>query len=484
MAAVLGVNNLAVAEAPVTTVATTSAPTSAPATKPATAPSTTTIANIGSLKMAFDAPGYFEPVESTEVRFRFKAYAGELTVDNIVANGASVKKGDRILVIDPTNLVKQLDAAENELTVSTANLEKALADAKLSEEADGMALKSSQNGLKDAEEALKFWEKVDGPHMLKSWDLQVKQWTDNVDDRADELDQLKKMYKSEELTSATADIVVRRSIRALDQAKINSEMMKEQIAKYKETAYPNSKRGVTDAVDRARNSLASVQVAQKAGKISRSAGLVTAKAANAAVSQKVADLKEDLEKLTVIAPADGIVWYGQLNMGNWVGGDAKAMKVGEKVTAGTVLLTHHIAGKLQGVVELSETKYFTVPDGAKARLSVSAFPNMHLDGVCKVVARTPIAGQGGQIYPMKIVIDNVDAKILPGMKSSVKIEVPPLDKVLLIPTSAVVDSAVYVHEKNGTDVRKPVVTGYGDGKQVQIVSGINEGDEVLTQGKP
>ena len=82
------------------------------ATAPATAPAAATSpVSKGSLKIAFDAPGYFEPVESTEVRLRFKAYAGELTIDSIAPSGAAVKKGDRILVIDPTNLVKKLDAA-------------------------------------------------------------------------------------------------------------------------------------------------------------------------------------------------------------------------------------------------------------------------------------------------------------------------------------------------------------------------------------
>jgi len=44
---------------------------------------------------------------------------------------------------------------------------------------------------------------------LKQIDLALQQYDDQVKDAADELDQLKKMYKSEELTNATADVVVR-----------------------------------------------------------------------------------------------------------------------------------------------------------------------------------------------------------------------------------------------------------------------------------
>src|SRR5258708_4627231 len=51
---------------------------SAPASKPAAAE--VTPVNRGSLPMKFDAAGYFEPVDPVEVRLRFKAYAGDLTI--------------------------------------------------------------------------------------------------------------------------------------------------------------------------------------------------------------------------------------------------------------------------------------------------------------------------------------------------------------------------------------------------------------------
>ena len=147
-------------------------------------------------------------------------------------------------------------------------------------------------------------------------------------------------------------------------------------------------------------------------------------------------------------------------------------------------MTHYLPGKLQVVTDLAEAKYFSVPDGAKAIVAVNAFAEMHLDGICKVIARTPVMGQAGSVYPMKISVGDVNAKILPGMKTNVHVDVPALEKVLLVPTTAVFDSAVYVHDKAGNDTRKVIVTGYSDGKQIQIISGVDEGDEVLTQGKP
>lgn len=458
---------------------------SPPATKPSTTSAAITTAKRGSLPMQFDATGYFEAVDPVEVRLRFKQYAGELTINAIVPSGASVKKGDKLLEIDPVPLKKLLDAAENDLAMAKANLEKSEADFKLSEASEALTLKTTKDSLQDAEDAVKWWEQVDGPQMLKGWDLQVKQYQHNVDDRTDELNELKKMYKTEELTSATADIVVKRAVRGLEQAKIGLDMEKERIEKFKATAYPASKRTVTDALQKAKQALASLEVAQTHVKAQWVSILFTSRTAVATAAQKVSELRGDLDKLTVLAPVDGVVWYGQLAMGNWSGSDPKPMHVGEKVAAQQqMLMTVYVPGKLRLVADLAEAKYFSVPAGTKATITPTAFPEVRIDGKCDAVPRTAISTQAGPIYPLVIGAGDVDPRLIPGMKASVHLDVPPRENVLLLPTSAVRDGAIWVHEKDGAEKKQMVVTGHSDGKSIEIVSGLDEGAEVLTQAKP
>ena len=190
----------------------------APATQPATQASTT-IAKRGSLSIVVDGQGAFDPVDPFEVRPRFKGYNGELTINNIARNGAAVKKGDVLLEIDPAAMKRMLAAAENEALAAKATLERAQADAKVAEHADALALRQQEQSLKEAEQGVKWFETVDGPQYLKQVDLSVKQAENQMNDEQDELDQLKKMYKSEELTNATADIVVKRAVRQLDLSK-------------------------------------------------------------------------------------------------------------------------------------------------------------------------------------------------------------------------------------------------------------------------
>jgi len=62
------------------------------------------------------------------------------------------------------------------------------------------------------------------------------------------------------------------------------------------------------------------------------------------------------------------------------------------------------------------------------------------------------------------------------------LDVPAVENLLLVPSSAVVSGNVWVREK-GSVRKKAVVTGRSDGKSIEIVRGLSEGEEVLTQGK-
>ena len=460
-------------------------PTTEPATtKPVTTSPSTIHVKRGSVALKFDSTGYLEPIEPTEVRLRFKQYAGELTINSIVANGATVAKGDALLVIDPAPLKKLLDSAENELAWATATLEKNEAEYKLSEASEALMLKTQTDGLKDAENALAWWEKVDGPQMLKGWDLQLQQYQHQVDDKSDELEQLKKMYKTEELTSATADIVVKRALRGYEQAKTALEMEKDRIDKDKTLYYPAAKRGVTDGLTKSQQAMALYMVQRESTKAQWKSALFGSRAAHTAAAQKVAELQGDLEKLTVTAAVDGIVWYGQFLNGSWFGGDTKSMRPGEKLALGGVPLTVYAPGKLRVVVDLSEAKYFSVPTGTKATATPTAFPELRVEGKCDAPPRTAMGTQDrGAVYPMKINSGGVDARLIPGMKVSVHLEVPPIEGVLTLPVTAVANGDAWVKDKNGRETKRPVVTGRTDGKVIEIVSGLEDGEEVLVAAK-
>jgi len=368
---------------------------------------------------AAGAEGYLQPVDPVEVRLRPKAYAGDLMIVAIAANGISVKSGDVLLQIDPEPLNRQLAAAENDLTVAQANVDKAEADAKTAAHSDELALRQQVDASHQADDAVKWWENVDGPRMVLQEELGLKVAQASVDDQQDELDQLKKMYKSEELTNATADIVVKRALRSLEQSKAQLLMTQQQIEKFKSFQYPIEKQRPLDAQMSARLATQQMHDAQAQAAVVRKAGLVAAHAALDDAQRKVSELQSDAAQLTVRAPWAGVVAYGTFTQGAFQA-DPKALRPGEKVAPQQVLITLYNPGRLAARVDLPEAKFAKLAPGVTATVQSEAFPALTMQGICEPAIRTPLKeGSDSPAYIQTVQLLDLSPRLAPGSKVKV-----------------------------------------------------------------
>lgn len=456
-----------------------------PATRPAPSQSSekTHIVKKGDLNLDIQTEGILQPAEAFELRLKLKAYGSPLTIVSIAAPWTSVKKGDLLLECESTEFKWAMEGAENALASARANLKKAEADAELSVKGEALALRMQEEATKNAEASVRWFETMEGPHMLLQADLAVKSQKDSIEDQESELNQLRKMYKSEELTNATADIVIKRAVRSLERSRIALKMTQERTEKTKTTDYPIAKQRVSDALEQARNALASLKVAQEASAVARRASLSAARIAVEQAEQKLNDLRNDAGFLLVKSPVDGVVVYGQMANGVWQGADPKAMKPGDKLSPGQTVMRVYTPGKMQMDIGLSEMQAFWIAPSLKVRVTPAAFPLTSYEGVCGPVVAMPKGNPGVFGYQITTTLANVDPRIVPGMKATARIEAARLKDVLLVPVSSVSDSKVSVKVKDGGFETRSVVLGKSDGQQVEITSGLSDGDEILLQAK-
>jgi multidrug efflux pump subunit AcrA (membrane-fusion protein) len=181
---------------------------------------------------------------------------------------------------------------------------------------------------------------------------------------------------------------------------------------------------------------------------------------------------------------DGTVAYGQVINGNWQGGDPRMLRVGERALPQAVLMTLYTPGKLRLVVDLPESRYFAIKSDQKVSISPVAFPELKYEGICEPSeTRAPAAATAGG-YALQIAAGEFDSRLLPGMKATIHMDVPLAEDALLVPSTAVANSTVWVHESSGKEEPRHVLTGRSDGKSIEILSGVKEGDQVLTHAKP
>lgn len=463
----------------------TSAPTTqtAATTQPATQPSASVhVVKKGSLKLTIDSAGTFQPVEPFEVRIRPDQYKGELKIVSAAEHGKPVKKGNILIEFATEDIRRDITAAENDLTTARATYAKAEADARLGEQADALAMKIQEEALSNAEANLRWWDEMVGPQMLLMAELRLKQSRHNVEDQEDELEQLRKMYKSEELTTDTADIVIKRALRSLEQSKVMTKVQEEQERKTRTFDHANSREQVEFALQQARQQMAQLQVAQSHAKVLRQTGLTSARLALNAAEKKAAELKGDLEKLKVTAPADGILFYGSMSGAAFQAGDPKTLKPGEKANPNMPLMTLFVPGKVRVALDIPETKLSWVEPGMKATVNPVAWPGMNYEG--KLAEITPVGKAGGaeQSFGLLVDLSDVDSKIRPGMKAQVKLEPKKVEDVLVVPTAAVSGGKVKVKGKDGTPQEREVKVGRSDGQQVEVLNGLEEGDEIVLGG--
>ncbi len=134
-------------------------------------------------------------------------------------------------------------------------------------------------------------------------------------------------------------------------------------------------------------------------------------------------------------------------------------------------------------IDLTEIDITKVKIGDKATVTFDALPDKTFTGKVLSIDTTGSVSSGVTTYPTYIVLDVAAPEILSNMSTSANIIVDTKDNILMVPSSAVQNSngqpTVRVM-KNNQIQSVDVETGISSDTNTEIVSGLNEGDEVVT----
>jgi multidrug efflux pump subunit AcrA (membrane-fusion protein) len=425
---------------------------------------------------------------------KVRQYQGDFYIRRAAPAGTNVSKGDVLLELDPEKVDTQIAAAANDAKIADVNLAKAESDVKLGRDADALAMSMAKDGLTDAQTDAKRWDETDGPAFMIAGGMQGKEADFTLESQQDELDQLKKMYESEDLTNETADIVMKRAERTVELYKLINKVahaFTDRVTTFESTVH---KQQVSQALDKQTQTVAQLEASQVQAQALRDTSLVSAKAAADEAHKKLDELKHDREVFAITSPIDGVVVYGSFAHKAWTETDPKKLAADEKITPDQVVMTVVAPKKLRVRAEWPEAQLESYSAGEKVKVTPTALPEISYDGTTEPMA---IIGTGkGDAQVFDVVVDllgSVDDRLSPGFKASVNLDGGRIDDALLVPASAVWRGKVWVRkptpegaaakETPPNDEMRAVVVGRSDGRMVQIKSGLNEGELVLTQAK-
>ncbi len=138
------------------------------------------------------------------------------------------------------------------------------------------------------------------------------------------------------------------------------------------------------------------------------------------------------------------------------------------------------------LVNVSESLFTQVHEGMEFDITVDAYPNEVFKG--KVNLLYPTVNAATHTFPVEVICENKDERLRPGMFARVTANFG-TNHHIVIPDVAVVKQQgsgeyfVYVLQSNNTVKYTLVQLGKRMGNRYEIVSGLNEGDRIVTEGQ-
>ena len=232
------------------------------------------------------------------------------------------------------------------------------------------------------------------------------------------------------------------------------------------------------------------QMELEAAQVKYDSAEVQIKSAREEVAQARASLErveDQLDKTTFTAPMSGIV--SKLNAE-----EGETVVTGTMNNPGTVIMIIADMSGVLSTVNVDETEITKVHHTQRATVTVDAVEGKEYQGVVVDIATSATKEGDVSVFEVKVALETPDQNLRPGMTSRAKIETDSRTDIFAVPLQSVVEREIEVAEEGNKKEKKDVVflikankakmvqvtTGISDDTDVEIISGIKEGDRIIT----
>ena len=196
------------------------------------------------------------------------------------------------------------------------------------------------------------------------------------------------------------------------------------------------------------------------------------------LNTSLSDAQKALDQLFVLSPSKGIV----IVKDNWMSG--QKWQVGEQPYPGMPIIDLPDMTKMMAEVKINEVDISKVKPRLKVKIKSDVYSDTTYTGEITQVANLAQPKEYKskiKVFPVRILIDGINKKLLPGLTVSCTILVNEIKDVLFIPIECVFDDSgntyVYVIDKSGYR-RQDIKTAQENADFIVVKDGLNEGDEI------
>ncbi len=366
--------------------------------------------------------GVFESTSSHPIKVDFKAWTAPV-IEEAVKPGARVARGQTLIRFKTDEIDKKIAATEKEVVTSRIALDKSRLELELAQANLPAELAASRTGLDNANTDMQRFISEGRPLQEKSSRWRVKQSEFMLDYAREELRQLEKMYKEDELTEETEEIILTRTRRGVAMAEFSLDQSRIASKEMLGITLPRKQKEMEEALRKARG-------AWKTAMETLPDEIKTKKVETAKLEVALRDKEKTLQKLVadrkkmiVRSPIAGLVYAGAPVAGKWADATADAkLASGLKATAGATLMTVVDPGKLSVLLAVPEKNLSQVLQAKTCTVVPVGFPGMSLPGTVGKTSLTPGAGGCFQGQVTLKVTDHSTTQLRPGMTCTVTLD--------------------------------------------------------------
>lgn len=408
-------------------------------------------------------------------------FDGQATINFLVPEGEEVEKGTVVCRFDGKEVQKTLDDLELQLLSAVTAHNAAKTDLEIQQADNVTNIEKAKIALHKAEKELERYRDGDAPQERRKLEIALKEAETNYHKAKKKYEDSLKLVALKYINQTELDdhqITYQRT----EVQKEEAELAIELHTKYtlpmtmadKQNALDEARRGVETAEKRAESELDKKKVA-----------VTQAEKRVEKLQKSIDDAKEDLANMELKAPVAGIVIYGDPRQ-RWY---RENVKIGGEVHRGYCVMTIPVLSVMQVKLAVHEADVNKVKPGLIAKVTMDTYPGLVLEG--KVTKVATIAGSSrpwdseGDVkkFDVEVTIENMDAlKLKPGISAKVEIQVDTRPDALFVPLQCVFleSGKHYVNLQAADGVRRrEVELGISNDAYVEILGGLDVGDEVL-----
>lgn len=285
--------------------------------------------------------GVFEPVAAAEVRFAPATPTLQFRVVQAVAHGTAVRKGDVLVRGEAGKLEQAVRMRELDLAAAAVKLQQAQEELQHLERTVRPDVATAERARARVEEDFERFTKAERSLAQRDANQEVTNRLNALEYAREELRQLEKMYKADDLVSETEEIVLRRQRNTVELYTFLLEKARTAREKVLRVDLPRADEDWAMVRSRAAENERNVKAALPLKLAAQRAETARLQAAHEQTGRDLADVKADLAAMTLAAPADGVAYYGRCVRGAWPAAAAAEAKLapGGLIAAQEVAIT-------------------------------------------------------------------------------------------------------------------------------------------------